>query len=92
MLYEEVYQYRFALLKISYNTGDAEAHGIASLLTKCKTVACIYIIIHIVAKLWNLQRKDIDLAIVYNDNWYYKMTPEVQEDPQSNIYIYIYIY
>ena len=35
-------------------TGDAEAHGIASLLTKYNTVACIYMlsdVLHTVAKL-----------------------------------------
>ena len=49
-------------------TGDAEAHGIATLLTKYKTVACIYMlsdVLHTVAKLQgSLQGKDIDLASV----------------------------
>ena len=49
-------------------TGDAEAHGIATLLTKYKTVACIYMlsdVLHTVAKLQgSLQGKEIDLASV----------------------------
>ena len=49
-------------------TGDAEAHGIASLLTKYNTVACIYMlsdVLHTVAKLQgSLQRKEVDLASV----------------------------
>ena len=48
--------------------GDAEAHGIAILLTKYKTVACIYMlcdVLHTVATLQaSLQAKDIDLASV----------------------------
>ena len=48
--------------------GDAEAHWIAILLTKCKTVDCIYMlcdILHTVATLQaRLQAKDIDLASV----------------------------
>ena len=54
-----------------YNeTGDAEAHGIATLLTKYKynTVACIYMlsdVLHTVAKLQeSLQGKEVDLASV----------------------------
>jgi len=47
-------------------TGDAEAHGIASLLTKYNTVACIYMlsdVLHNVAKLQgSLQGKEVDLA------------------------------
>ena len=46
--------------------GVAEAHGIAILLTKYKTVACIYMlcdVLHNVAALHaSLQAKDIDLA------------------------------
>jgi len=49
-------------------TGDAEAHGIASLLTKYTTVACIYMlsdVLHTVAKLQgSLQGKEVDLACV----------------------------
>lgn len=49
-------------------TGDAEAHGIASLLTKYNTVACIYMlsdVLHTVAKLQgSLQGKEVDLASV----------------------------
>ena len=49
-------------------TGDAEAHGIATLLTKYNTVACIYMlsnVLHAVTKLQgNLQAKEIDLASV----------------------------
>lgn len=49
-------------------TGDAEAHGIASLLKKCNTVACIYMlsdVLHTVAKLQgSLQGKEVDLASV----------------------------
>ena len=48
--------------------GDAEAHGIATLLTKYRTVACIYMlsdVLHTVAKLQgSLQSKEIDLASV----------------------------
>jgi hypothetical protein len=47
-------------------TGDAEAHGIASLLTKYNTVACIYIlsdVLHTIAKLQgSLQGKEVNLA------------------------------
>ena len=47
---------------------DAKAHGIAILLTKYKTVACIYmlcVVMHTVAALQaSLQAKDIDLASV----------------------------
>ena len=56
--FEEIYE----------ETGDAEAHGIATLLTKYNTVACIYMlsdILHTVAKLQGtLQGKEIDLASV----------------------------
>ena len=49
-------------------TGDAEAHGIASLLTKYKTVACIYMLSDVLptaAKLQgSLQGKEVDLASV----------------------------
>ena len=52
--------------KIYDETGDAEAHGIATLLTKYNTVACIYMlsdVLHTVAKLQgNLQAKEIDLT------------------------------
>lgn len=48
--------------------GDAEAHGIAILLAKYETVACIYMlcdVLHTVAKLQgSLQAKEIDLASV----------------------------
>ena len=48
--------------EIYEETGDAEAHGIASLLTKYNTVACIYMlydVLHIVAKLHgSLQGKE----------------------------------
>lgn len=48
--------------------GEAEAHGIATLLTKYKSVACIYMlsdVLHAVAKLQGSpQGKDIDLASV----------------------------
>ena len=52
-----------------YNeSGDAESHGIASLLVKYKTVALIYMlcdILHTVAKLQrSLQTKSIDIASV----------------------------
>ena len=54
--------------EIYAETGDAESHGIATLLMKYKTVACIYMlsdVLHIVAKLQgSLQAKDIDLASV----------------------------
>ena len=54
--FEEIYE----------ETGDAEAHGIATLLTKYKTVPRIFMlsdVLHTVAKLQaNLQSKDIDLA------------------------------
>ena len=54
--------------EIYNNTGDAEAHGIATLLTKYNTVACIYMlsdVLHTVAKLQgNLQSKEVDLASV----------------------------
>ena len=49
-------------------TGDAEAHGIASDLTKYNTVTCIYVlsdVLHAVAKLQgSLQGKEVDLASV----------------------------
>ena len=49
-------------------TGDAEAHGIAILLTKYKTLACIYMlcdVLHAVAALQaSLQAMDIDPASV----------------------------
>ena len=49
-------------------TGDAEAHGIATLLTKYNNVACIYMlsdVLHTAAKLQgSLQAKEIDLASV----------------------------
>ena len=48
--------------------GDAETHGIATLLTKYNTVACIYMlsdVLHTVAKLQgSLQGKEVDLASV----------------------------
>ena len=54
--------------EICDETGDAEAHGIAILLTKYKTVACINMlcdVLHTVAILQaSLQVKDIDLASV----------------------------
>ena len=54
--------------EIYAETGNAESHGIATLLVKYKTVACIYMlsdVLHIVAKLQgSLQAKDIDLASV----------------------------
>ena len=54
--------------EIYNDTGDAEAHGIATLLTKYTTVACIYMlsdVLHTVAKLQgSLHGKDIDLASV----------------------------
>ena len=50
-------------------TGDAKAHGIATLLTKYTTVVCIYMssdVVHTMAKLQgNLQAKKIDLASVF---------------------------
>ena len=56
--FEEIYE----------ETGDAEAHGIASLLTKYNSVACIYMlsdVLHTVAKLQeSLQDKEVDLASV----------------------------
>ena len=56
--FEEIYE----------ETGDAEAHGIASFLTKYNTVACIYMlsdVLHTVAKLQgSLQGKEVDLASV----------------------------
>ena len=49
-------------------TGDAEAHGIATLLTKYNTVASMYMlcdVLHTVAKLQgSLQSKNIDLTSV----------------------------
>ncbi len=54
--------------EIYSETGDAEAHGIAILLTKYSTVACIYMlsdVFHTVAKLQgSLQGKEVDLASV----------------------------
>lgn len=54
-MYKEIYD----------ETGDAEAHGIAILLTKYETVACIYMlcdVLHAVVALQaSLQAKDIDL-------------------------------
>ena len=54
--------------EIYSETGDAEAHGIATLLVKYKTVASIYMlcdVLHTVAKLQgSLQGKTIDLASV----------------------------
>ena len=54
--------------EIYNDTGDAEAHWIATLLTRYNTVACIYIlsdVLHTVAKLQgSLQGKEIDLASV----------------------------
>ena len=54
--------------EIYSKTGDAEAHGLATLLTKYNTVACIYMlsdVLHIVAKLQgSLQGKEVDLASV----------------------------
>ena len=54
--------------EIYEKTGDVEAHEIASILTKNKIVACIYMlsdVVHTVAKLQgSLQGKEIDLAIV----------------------------
>ena len=53
---------------IHNDTGDAEAHEIATVLTKYNTVACIYMlsdVLHIVSKLWgSLQGRDIDLDSV----------------------------
>ena len=48
-------------------TGDAEAHEIASLLTKYNTVACIYMlsdVLHTVAKLQGSPQEEVDLASV----------------------------
>ena len=54
--------------EIYAENGDAEAHGIATRLTKYTTVACVYMlsdILHTVAKLQgSLQSMDIDLASV----------------------------
>ena len=36
--------------EIYNDTGDAEAHGIATLLTKNNTVACFYMLLYVVAK------------------------------------------
>lgn len=73
-----------------YNeTGDAEAHGIAFLLSKYKTVACIYMlsdILHTVAKLQgSLQSKGIDLASVsvMTDSTI-KRLKELKENPKSS--------
>ena len=56
------------LEEINEQMGDAEAHGIASLLTKYNTVACLYMlsdVLHTVAKLQgSLQGKEVDLASV----------------------------
>ena len=63
MLFDKVFQHWW-MLDIYEETGDAEAHGIASLLTKYNTVACIYMlsdVLHTVAK---LQGKEVDLASV----------------------------
>ena len=71
------------------DTGDAEAHGIAVLLTKYKTVASIYMlsdVMHTVAKLQgNLQSKELDLAsvptMVSNTT---KRLKELKEHPNSS--------
>ena len=47
--------------------GNAEAHGIATLLTKYRTVACIYMlsdVLHTVAKLQGSLQSKLDLASV----------------------------
>lgn len=53
MLFDEVYHHLVSTFEEIYEeTGDAEAHGIASLLTKYNTVACIYMlsdVLHTVA-------------------------------------------
>lgn len=54
--------------EIYHDIGDAEAHGIATILTKYNTVACIYMlsdVLHTLAKLQeSLQGKEIDLASI----------------------------
>ena len=79
-MYDEIYD----------ETGDAEAHGIAILLTKYETVACIYMLcdvrLHAVVALQaSLQAKDIDLisepAMVENTT---KQLMELKENVKSS--------
>ena len=75
--------------EIYNDTGDAEAHGIATLLTKYNTVACIYMlsdVLHTVAKLQgSLQGKDIDLASVpVKLESTTKRLKELKESPKSS--------
>ena len=75
--------------EIYNDTGDAEAHGIATLLTKYNTVACIYMlsdVLHTVAKLQgSLQGKDIDLASVpVMVESITKRLKELKESPKSS--------
>ena len=55
--------------EIYAETGDAESHGIATLLVKYKTVACIYMlseVFHIVAKLQgSLQARILILRVCH---------------------------
>ena len=71
--------------KIYNDTGDAEAHGIATLLTKYNTVACIYMhsdVLHIVAKLQgSLQGKDSVPGMVESTT---KRLKEVKENSKSS--------
>ena len=71
--------------EIYNDSGDAEAHGIATLLTKYKTVACIYMlsdVLHTVAKLQgSLQSESIDLARVESTT---KRLKEIKEDVSSS--------
>ena len=75
--------------EIYNDTGDAEVHGIATLLTKYNTVACIFMlsdVLHTVAKLQgSLQGKEIDLASVpamieSTTKW----LKELKESPKSS--------
>ena len=77
-----------------YNeSGDAEAHGIATLLCKYMTVACIYMlsdVLHTVAKLQgSLQSKDIDLATVpVMVDSTTKRLCELKDDPASSTWFH----
>ena len=75
--------------EIYNDTGDAQAHGIATPLVKYNTVASIYMIsdvLHTVAKLQgSLQSKDIDLAsvLVMVESTTHRLK-ELKDDPNSS--------
>ena len=74
-----------------WRTGDAEAHGIASLLTKYNTVACIYMlsdVLHTVAKLQgSLQGKEVGSSQYAWDGWKHYPTTEAAEGEYKQQYI-----